>query len=121
MEPRDEPGTSEAGIGPFFEFGSRCSRSICGAGSERIVAPDGARKISRVPNDYFAPGAADAVYREVAGLLQFKWAARTMGEYFARLDTSRRIAEAGIQMGGALRMQKTPPSQSDKSLALASA
>ena len=105
------------------------ARKSMAAGSGHIVDTEGATKILRVPNDYFAPGAVDTINRVIARLLQFKRTAQTLDEYLVRHDLLRRKAESRMHMGGSppetfapiLCMHTASLTRSDKSLVLASA
>ena len=59
----------------------------------------GAQQISRILRERFAPGASDAVYKEVAKFMNFKCADQTMEVCLMELDVFRDKAEARMAMG----------------------
>lgn len=70
-------------------------RDVCLAvGSDQLLEGDGVPEIMRTPRDYFALGALDSVYREVARFLHFKRATQLMGGSPVRFDPLRREDEA---------------------------
>ena len=78
------------------------ARQVCAnAGSNVIARGDGADKILNISREYFAPGAADSEYLEVARLSLFKRTDQKQGIPVVESDLLRRKAEFRMLMGGA--------------------
>ena len=59
------------------------------AGRDVLMDHDGAKKISALLRDYFAPEAVGSVYQEVVQFLQFKRATQRTDGNLARFDLLR--------------------------------
>ena len=68
--------------------------------SDVIAGPDGAKRISELLRDYFAPEALDSVYQEVVRFSQFGRAAQTTDGFLVRLDLPHKKAASKKQGGG---------------------
>ena len=67
--------------------------------SDVIAGPDGAKRISELLRDYFAPEALDSVYQEVVRFSQFGRAAQTTDGFLVRLDLPHKKAASKKQGG----------------------
>ena len=94
-------------MAPSDQFRSRevgaVAREVCMAGESDVIAgPDGAKRISELLRDYFAPEALDSVYQEVVRFSQFGRAAQTTDGFLVRLDLPRKKAASKKQGAGGL-------------------
>ena len=77
--------------GPVLEMEST-ARDVCMAiGDRKLLERDGVGTLLSFPQNYFAPGAADAAYQDVAPLMHFRKIPLPMAEKFARFDLLSRL------------------------------
>ena len=69
------------------------------AGGDRLESNHGAMYILDISMNYFALGAGDSIYREVARSLQYRWRGQTTDGYIAEFAALRREAESKMEMG----------------------
>ena len=71
-------------------------------GNDKLAGPKAAGQVIRVPHDYFAPEASDAVSHDVVKLLDFGWTTQSAAANLAKFDLLQRRAEARAHLGGSL-------------------
>ena len=89
----DEDGALMSGGG----FGVACASARAtslSAGGNHLANIDGVSRMPEISRDYFAPGAADPIYQEVARFTQSRRTDPTVDEYIAEYDLLRRKAES---------------------------